>query len=61
MWEHKRDESRAEVAVQDAVNKDQRFARKVFYAVHRWHASWQLMHAFLRWRAVVRIRYVSPL
>lgn len=60
VWEAKREEVRAELAVQDAVNKDQRFARKVFYAIHRWHASWQLMHAFQRWLVALQMRHVRP-
>lgn len=61
MVEAKQDEHRAQLAVQDAVQKDQRFARKVFYAIHRWHASWQLMNAFQRWTVAIRLRRVRTL
>ena len=44
--------------MRDAVAKDQVYARKVFYALNRWQASWQLMDGFQRWVAAMRLRRV---
>lgn len=57
-WEEKQEQVRAEAAIEDAVNKDERFGRKVTYAMRRWHSTWQLMHAFQRWLIALRIRQV---
>ena len=58
--EAKADARNSEAALRQAVGKNQVYARKVFYALNRWHASWQLMDAFQRWVAAMRLRRVRP-
>lgn len=56
--EAKADARKSEEALRKAVGKNQVYARKVFYALNRWHASWQLMDGFQRWVTAMRLRRV---
>ena len=57
--EGKQEARRAEHAVREAVARDQTYARKVYYALNRWHVSWQLMDSFQHWVAAMRLRRVG--
>ena len=59
--EGKHEAKRAELAMREAVAKDQIYARKVYYALNRWHVSWQLMDSFQHWVAAMRLRRVRYL
>ena len=59
--EGKHEAKRAELAMREAVAKDQTYARKVYYALNRWHVSWQLMDSFQHWVAAMRLRRVRCL
>ena len=57
--EGKHEARRAEQAMREAVARDQTYARKVYYALNRWHVSWQLMDSFQHWVAAMRLRRVG--
>lgn len=47
-------EKQAVFVMQSALQSNKAYSKKVFYAMNRWHASWQLMDSFQRWLAGVR-------
>lgn len=49
------------MAIRDITSSDAQFKRKAEYAMRRWHATWQLMHAFQRWTYALRIFRVGCL